>query len=812
MSDLRPSPPAIEDSPLVSRRRLLGSSALGAGAVAVGSLGLNSYASAEDADPFDVLRARWVELLTGGDIDPSDPDFAAALEMISTEADAVRTTIDRTADRDQVFTGLRLRNGTSSGAIVNTFTGLRQLAVAWATPGTRQHQDDGVLDDTLAGLETISELAYFAGQTQYGNWYHWEISGPMALNDACALVFDHLADDAYARYAAAVDHFVPDPTWRGGEESTGSNRVLLCQVVGVRGILGRSGDHLQRAIDGLSDVFAFVDSGDGMYADGGFVQHGTVAYTGQYGADFVAGLSMLTSVVAGSAWAVTDPGWGNVLTVVDRGYRPVIVDAEMMDFVRGRAVSRRQGTINSAHATGYHVIESLIRLSSGVDAETRDRWVGMIRGWLERDGFVGILAGASVPRVALVKSVLTEAALEPLPEQPGPALFASMDRVVHRGRGRWTYSIAMASERIAFYECGNGENELGWHQGAGMTYLYNADSGHFDDEFWPTVDRYRLPGTTVDSQELPRQAGGQWGRATSPTQFAGGSAVSGRFASVGQHLAGIESTMRAKKAWFCLDDMVVALGAGISGGSGSPVETVVENRNLHADGTNLLTIDGTDLPTDFGWSRSYANVGWACLAGTGGYVFLDGGAPLEVVREERTGRWRDINNGGPTDQITRRFTTLYLDHGPTPDDARYAYLLLPGGDVATTAATAADPGVHVWANDTTGQGIWVPRNGFVGANFHAAKVISDAGGRRLDADGACSVSVHAHGNRLRLGIADPTHARDAINLVLTWPGLRPRQSRNGSVQVREHGRHSVLVTVDSSARDGRNHELDLSAV
>src|SRR5690606_29825633 len=117
---------------------------------------------------------------------------------------------------------------------------------------------------------------------------------------------------------------------------------------------------------------------------------------------------------------------------------------------------------------------------------------------------------------------------------------------------------------------------------------------------------------------------------------------------------------------------VVALGAGITGSSGHAVESIVENRNLHADGTNELTVNGRVRATTLGAEETVERVRWAHLEGVAGYLFPAGGS-LRVLREERTGAWRDINTGGPTTPLTRRYVTLWFDHGVDPTDATYAY-------------------------------------------------------------------------------------------------------------------------------------------
>lgn len=105
---------------------------------------------------------------------------------------------------------------------------------------------------------------------------------------------------------------------------------------------------------------------------------------------------------------------------------------------------------------------------------------------------------------------------------------------------------------------------------------------------------------------------------------------------------------------------MICLGAGITCTDGVPVETVVDNRNLGENGTQALL----------------RGPGWAHLAGHGGWVVPYG--ELRTLREDRTGAWADINTTSTTERRTRRWQTLWLDHGTDPTDAVYVYLLMPG--------------------------------------------------------------------------------------------------------------------------------------
>jgi hyaluronate lyase len=374
-----------------------------------------------------------------------------------------------------------------------------------------------------------------------------------------------------------------------------------------------------------------------------------------------------------------------------------------------------------------------LRLAQSVDDATAARWRAIGKGWLQRDTWDDPLEDASISRTAMITALLDDDSIPVAPEPVGHTMFGPMARAVHRGDG-WALYIAMCNWRVASYETLNGENRKGWYTGAGAVYLYNDDVGQFTDSYWPTVDAYRLPGTTVDTLELPHRPAGSYAR-PERAAYSGGAVLDGRFAAVGMDLEGIIDRrpnaptdvppVRGRKSWFCFDEFVVALGAGITGGSGNRVETTVENRHLHADGENRLIVDGAEQPITQGWSGQFSAARWAHLEGVGGYVF-PGATTLKALRDERTGSWSDITNNDnpPTDPITRRYLTLWLDHGVDPTDETYAYLLAPGATPARTAELADDPGnVQILANNSRTQAVKVPRLGITAASFFDAGTV-----------------------------------------------------------------------------------------
>ncbi|WP_329397881.1 polysaccharide lyase 8 family protein [Streptomyces lydicus] len=726
-------------------------------------------------DVYDTLRGRWCALTLGAGFDAAAPPYAAVLKETGDLADTFRAGMRPTAG--SLWPDCRYD---SSSGITQSYGRLNTMAQAYAQPGTGRTGDPGLADAVRTGLDHLDVTVYNTGTTRYGNWWDWQIGSPRLLLDTLAILDEHLPDGGglpgglRTRCLAAVDHSVPDAMlgdYTG--TSTGANRVDLCRVVALRGVLGRSPQKIALARDALSPVFPYVTKGDGLYADGSFVQHTWVAYSGTYGYVLLDGLGRLFALLDTSPWQVTDPARQIVLDSVEHAYAPLLFNGLMMDSVNGRAVSRgylrsdERRILRSDHFHGHALIAAVALLAESASPAERTRWHAMVKGWVARDRTLAVLTDRQYGVADLAR--LRKIADGPAPAAPEPVghrLFPAMDRAVHRRPG-WAAGLAMASDRITYYENGNGENPRGWHTGAGMLYWWGADFGgdQYTDAFWPTVDPYRLPGTTVSTKRLADNEGGGWGEPKPAARWVGGT-TDGEFAAIGQDLRGLSSTLTARKSWFALADCVVCLGSGITARDGVPVETVVDNRCLGEDGTQALTVDGVRQSGALGRTTCFRRAHWAHLAGHGGWVF-PGGAPLTALREARTGSWHDINTTSSTEPFTRRYLTLRHDHGTDPDGARYAYLLMPGATPRTLAARAAD---HRWltvlANDEGRQAVAVDPLGVTAANFWRA---GRAGA--LMSSGPASVLVREERDRrtARLCVAAPERSGDTLEITWSRP-------------------------------------------
>ncbi|MEU4035867.1 polysaccharide lyase 8 family protein [Streptomyces collinus] len=727
------------------------------------------------ADPYDTLRRRWLGIALGTGYDPAAEPYASRLARLGALARDFRATMAPAPG--SLWPGHPFD---PPAGITFGYGRLWTMARAYLQPGTGCTGDDALLADVLRGLDHLAATVYNPATTRYGNWWEWQIGSPRLLMDLTAALYDHPGPARIAAACAAVDHFVPDTMLTDySGTSTGANRVDLCRSVALRGILGRSGDHIALARDALSPVFPYVTHGDGLHADGSFVQHTWVAYSGTYGQVLLDGLGRLFALLAGSAWEITDPARQNVLDSVEHAYAPLIHDGLVMDCVNGRAISRgcQEGDdlhlMRGDHYHGHALIAAVALLADGARQEERERWYGRIKGWIERDTVAPVLTAEQFDVADLARlHAVAESAVPARAEPVGHRLFPGMDRAVHR-RPRFTAALAMASARIAHYECGNGENPRGWHTGSGMLSWWPAGRGdQYTDWYWPTVDWYRLPGTTVSTRRLADRAGGEWGAARPDTTWVGGT-TDGEYAAVGQHLKGVDSTLRARKSWCFLDDAIVCLGAGITCADGVPVETVVDNRNLGEGGSQVLT----------------RGPGWAHLEDHGGWLLPCGGE-LRTRREDRTGSWSDINASGTAERRTRRWATLWLDHGTDPADAGYVYAVLPGAPRHEVAARAADRDwLRVLANDTRRQAVAVPGLGLTAANFWTAGTVGE-----LAASAGASVLVRRRGRTATLCVSEPPRTGAPLEIVWDRPVRAMLRAGEGVEILPSLGRLRLRVT------------------
>ncbi len=734
------------------------------------------------ADEFDVLREKWAEMFTGGSqLVLTDPAVASAVGELSSSANSYWSTMDKSPAR--VFLWSDLASPTDTEHITESYRRLKLMALAYATEGSRLKGNGSLKTDIIGGLDWLYVNRYNETTPMHDEWFHLEIGAPAELVDATALMFGDLSAAQVANYMRAVEKFTPSATTQapGGTpwSFTAANRMWKIHIVTIRGIIVKDSAKLIAARDAFSDLFLFVRHGDGFYADGSFIQHRGHPYTGGYGASLFGRLAPVLALLngpnresaSGCSWKVTDPNIANLYRLVFTALEPVIYRGGVMAMVQGREVSRKSA---SEHAIGHGLMRDILLISQFAPKPEAARMRSMLKYWAEADTVLDFVGTAPLGLKGAVRQLMSDPTVKSRGELVGNFVYAGMDRVVHLAPG-FGVGLSLSSSRVFTYESIHGEHVTGWHTGEGMLYLYNSDLTQFDDDFWPTVDPRRLPGTTVDVNQAREPASGQ---SEAPgTSWVGGASL-GNLGVAGMQLQGWGSTLTARKSWFMFDREVVCLGSDICSGDSRPIETVVENRLLHDRGGNVLTVDGSQKSGALGWSEAMPGVTWAHLAGRTGGADIGGffhGAdigyffPVPVtlhgLREARTGVWNDT-----TKNVSRDYLTLWLPNGTNPAGSTYAYVLLPGLSAKQVSGYARHPRVEILAISDRIQAVRLAPLGVTAANFWSDGH-STIG--PITVDGMASVLLQVQGDVLDVAVSDPTQInKAAITMELAFPALQ----------------------------------------
>jgi hyaluronate lyase len=721
------------------------------------------------AKEFEDLRLKWYQWLTGSSINnQTDEDIRTAINALDvTISNENNSGIWDTLNKEESRTTLwnDASNPTNSAHMTTSFNRLKSMALAYSTNGSSFYKNEAIKEDIISALDWMYDNRYNEQKSETGNWWDWEIGSPQAINDIVILMYDYLSQEQRTNYMKAINRFVPDPTVRtlGGYEETGANRADKALVSVISGAISHNSEKIRQGQEALSQIFLYVDSGDGFYDDGSFIQHNYVAYTGSYGGVLINRMADLLNVLKDSRWAVTDPNVKNVYRWVNESIVPLIYKGAMMDMVRGRAISRQQ---EQDHISGRGMIKNILRLSEVAPKDEAEYFKGIVKKWVMEDtSFDNYFEKLAISDVIRFKELLNNSSIVPENELITHKVYAAMDRVVHLQKG-YGFGISMFSDRITAFEASSGENLKGWFTGIGMTSLYNNDLTQFSDNYWATVDMFRLPGITTDGaiETTPRA----WYKYPNTRKWVGGSSIDGLYGAAGMDFSLEKTTgtsLSGKKSWFMFDDEVVALGSDISGNDNRYTETVIENRKLNQEGTNLLTVNGTKMTDQLGWKESMDKVSWAHLEGNVqdsdiGYYFPKK-PTIKGLREERTGTWNQVNSGGSKELVTNHYLSLAFSHGVNPIKASYSYVLLPGKDIKATEEYDKKPDIKIIKNTEDVHAVKEKELGILAANFWNQGTL-----KFINASNPLSMLLKEEKGALTLAVSDPTQTQDSLTLEL----------------------------------------------
>jgi hyaluronate lyase len=618
-----------------------------------------------------------------------------------------------------------------------------------------------------------------------------EVGNTLRILDILILLYDYLPDrEALIRkYTDVVIRFNNAYiTASHGRQETGANLVWKCHALILAGILRREQNQIDLANELLKTLLEYKSTlsypgigtfyDDGFHVDGSFIQHYFFGYTGAYGKHLISILSQLLYAFDGSgAITLSDEHKSFVYKTVFDSYEPFIYNGRFMNLVRGREPSQGYDQDNIA---GLNVTRALSLLALVMPSPYRERTQSMLKQWLiygdnadkvlhdysNRPAYFAQGSHIAALRAVMDKSVVPRGALR-LNKS-----FGIMSKTVHLTRS-FGLSISMYSPHIACYEYINGESRKFWHMSDGVTYFYTADSDQYNGDFYATVDMQRLPGTTVDRS--PDRQDDPYFTMYLPESknvyaYAGGCTLEGVYGAAGMRYRGqgIGKTrdLEVKKSWFMFDDEVVCLGSGITSTTGDPIETIIDNKRLSKDCGNMVSINRQPAVScsDFLENQQTLDVESLHISGEGGDAsgmgyYFPTKQTVNIVCEKRKGNWCEIGDCINYDeQKENYFVPIWIDHGKKPQNADYAYVVLPAKSAEETFTYAENPQIEVIENSGYAHAAKNKALDIVGVNFWNDDKYICAG---ITASTQCSVMARTVAGKYEVAISDAA-AQDKV--------------------------------------------------
>lgn len=552
---------------------------------------------------------------------------------------------------------------------------LKLLSIAFRSQGSRYQLSREVKKYISAGMDDI--LHYWNPSTpRPGNWHPWLIELPTNLGAAAILMESYLPPELLNRLRITLRDELTERL-----VLTGTNAAWEARTHIYLALLDNDINRLQRAAE---YVFRTVRYGteQGVREDYCFLFHGNIPYAGSYGAGFAQTVSEFIYVFDGTPYAI-DPAHQEIVTNLLLEHTRWFLAAGQIDMlVRGRGYKSK----------GYWgaVLESLLVLAQTSDArknEMASAAIGMLKA------FPGI-------NLSLTSAGFADELKPGSGEMPIGFRYWPTGEIGAYNQPSFHIGFRQYSDRVQDYEYLNradgGEGEDGWNLAYGFTNILRKDGkGSWyskDDQrtgsMLSGIDMERLPGTTSRIGGNPGNPKFQYDPSKPTMSTTGYSLNFGRSKLAGGAgwenggvagfvLEPVYGEFTARKSLHFFPKGFWALGsdirstATVEASNKKPVQTTIIQWPCGNERPMLILQKGSvQLFPDS--TLTLQKIKW---------FWLEKENVAVVFNEPATVFIRLKNN----------ILSSWLDHGPDPLQAGYAYAVLPDISLEETSLFADEP-------------------------------------------------------------------------------------------------------------------------
>lgn len=536
---------------------------------------------------------------------------------------------------------------------------------------------------------------------------------------------NYFTDAEIKTYTDPIEHFVPDAgyfrkTLVNPFKALGGNLVDMGRVKIIEGLLRKDNTIIEKTSHSLKNLFTTATKAEGFYADGSYIDHTNVAYTGAYGNVLIDGLTQLLPIIQETDYKISNQELDMVYKWINQSFLPLIVKGELMDMSRGRSISREAA---SSHSAAVEVLRGFLRLANMSNEERNLDLKSTIKTIITSNKFYNVFNNLkSYSDIANMNKLLNDSTVATKPLKSNLSTFNSMDRLAYYNAEKdFGFALSLHSKRTLNYEGMNDENTRGWYTGDGMFYLYNSDQSHYSNHFWPTVNPYKMAGTTEKDAKREdttkdfmskhsKDAKEKTGQVTGTSDFVGSVKLNNHFALVAMDFTNWDRTLTAQKGWVILNDKIVFLGSNIKNTNGiGNVSTTIDQRKDDSKTPYTTYVNGKTIDLKQASSQQFTDTKSVFLESKEpgrniGYIFFKN-STIDIERKEQTGTWNSINRTSKnTSIVSNPFITISQNHDNKGDS--YGYMMVPNIDRTSFDKLANSKEVELLENSSKQQVIY----------------------------------------------------------------------------------------------------------
>lgn len=525
------------------------------------------------------------------------------------------------------------------------------------------------------------------------NWWHNQINVPYIYSNIMLTLGDAANTEEKEFFNKKMISRVAMQTY-----AIGQNKIWKHDIEARIALVQQNPEAFNEAIKNMQTVIV-CSTREGIQPDYSFQQHGTMLQFGNYGIHYTNSLLFWLSVTGKTKYTFEPVKQKILFDYISNGLRWSVYNGGMDITAIGRqlrdeAEQKRAENLND----NFNLLRKL-----GTDSICR----------FAVDGFADAAQLSCKPLI-------------------GNKSFWRSDYMINMSGGKYQFSVKTHGPFSSKVESINSENLKGAFLNDGITMIRYTGKEYLN--IAPLWNWTMLPGSTLDTTKNP-----------SSNQIFGTNNKSEFVGQVSDGKAGLSAMnynrlgVHAHKSYFFINNMMIALGAGIQADTIQNVVTTIEQKLNRG---RLL--------------QSKNNKAW--WSGGVGYKLLDQKNNVKTSIQLRSGDWGDIDAASKGEMVRDSVLSIFMNH---KQNDTYAYLVQTGLNAKQFNTFTKQPSVKLLKNTIDMQAIQCDDLMMV-VFYKAGQIKSDQ--YEIAVDKPCMVMVRKTGGKSIAWISDPTRTEKSINL------------------------------------------------